>query len=303
MFGSVAGANWPAECGLPSTGASSKQQVWLIFGATGTIGSQICRSVLERGDVVVACSRNVMTSVTVPPEWADRLLTIGCDIRLRSMVKEVVDKTLQRWSRIDVVVNTVSVGVVAPCEEQDEHDVREQFETNVMGLFHIIQTTVPYMRMRGKGRYVIISGIAGMLGVPGMGPFCGTKWAVEGMIETFAYEIEGFGGKATLVYPGTVEEDATTKRAPAWRHFVIKPMGEEYQGTPAEHARRLILWVSAHRATGVAKIGEIIWELAQCKQPPMRLLLGSETVETMRNRLRQNVEEVEDWKFLFTEEE
>lgn len=165
----------------------------------------MCRSVLERGDAVVACSRNIQTKVTVPVEWADRLFTVDCDIRSRAMVKEAVDKTLQRWNRVDVVLDAVSTGVIAPCEEQEEHDVREQFETNVVGLFHIIQTTLPYMRMRNFGRYIVVSGIAGMLGVPGMGPFSATKWAVEGMIETLSYEIEQFGCKATLVYPGSVE--------------------------------------------------------------------------------------------------
>ncbi|KAK9352050.1 hypothetical protein V1523DRAFT_272405 [Lipomyces doorenjongii] len=205
--GSVAGALWPASCEAPSGSHPTKQYVWLIFGATGMIGRHICRAALERGDVVMACSRNIQATVHVSQEWSDRLITSSCDVRSRQMVKESVDRTVQRWSRIDVVLNCVAVGVSAPCEEQDEHDVRAQFETNVMGLFHIVQTTLPYFRLRNRGRYIVFSSIAGMLGIPGLGPFSGTKWATEGLIESLSYEIEEFGLKATLVYPGTVKQD------------------------------------------------------------------------------------------------
>ncbi|KAJ8101420.1 hypothetical protein POJ06DRAFT_251459 [Lipomyces tetrasporus] len=299
--GSVAGASWPASCEAPSASNPPKQHVWLIFGATGTIGRHICRAALERGDVVMACSRNIKTTVAVPQEWSDRLLTSSCDVRSRQMVKECVDRTVQRWNRIDVVLNCVAIGVIAPCEEQEEHDVRAQFETNVMGLFHIVQTTLPYLRLRNRGRYIVFSSIAGILGIPGLGPFSGTKWATEGFVESLAYEIEEFGGKATLIYPGTIKQDETQdKISPPWRHFLIKPLSNEYRDTPAEHARRMILWLGAHRTTSVEKIGEIIWELAHSNNPPLRLLLGSEAVETMREKLRQTIEEVEDWKFLFT---
>ncbi|KAK9358150.1 hypothetical protein V1504DRAFT_442363 [Lipomyces starkeyi] len=302
--GSVAGASWPASCEAPSGSNPTMQYVWLIFGATGMIGRHICRAALERGDVVMACSRNIQATVQVSQEWSDRLITSSCDVRSRQMVKESVDRTVQCWNRIDVVLNCVAVGVSAPCEEQDEHDVRAQFETNVMGLFHIVQTTLPYFRLRNRGRYIVFSSIAGMLGIPGMGPFSGTKWATEGLVESLSYEIEEFGLKATLVYPGTIKQDDRTqdKRSPPWRHFVIKPLSNDYRGTPAEHARRMILWVGAHRTTSVEKIGEIIWELAHSGNPPMRLLLGSEAVESMRDKLRQTIEEVEDWKFLFTDD-
>ncbi|KAK9466385.1 hypothetical protein V1512DRAFT_263498 [Lipomyces arxii] len=298
--GSVAGPNWPGICGAPIAGKSTRQLVWLIFGATGTLGSQVCRSALERGELVMACSRNIKNTVNVRPEWADRLETQTCDVRSRLMVKESVDKTIQRWNRIDVVVNTVSMGVILPCEEQEEHDVRAQFETNVMGMVYIIQTTLPFIRLRSSGRYIVFSSIAGIMGVPGLGPFSASKFAVEGLIESLGYEIEEFGGKCTLVYPGHSDaEESQEQRSPPWRHFVIKPMSNSYRGTPAEHAQRMILWVSDRRNTAVVKIGEIVWELAHSRNPPLRLLLGSEAIESMRNKLRQAIEEVEDWKFLF----
>ncbi|KAK9478156.1 hypothetical protein V1514DRAFT_83711 [Lipomyces japonicus] len=291
-------ANWPAATEPPSNSNPVKHQVWLVFGATGVIGRQICRMALSQGDMVMACSRNVKSVVRVPERWQERLQIQSCDVRSRQMVKESVDRTLQRWNRIDVVVACASAGVVGACEEQDEHEVRAQFETNVMGLFHVVQTTVPFLRLRGNGRYVVLSSLTGMVGTPGLGPFSGTKWAVEGLVESLAYEVAGQGCRATLVYPGTFDSDEAS-RSPPWRHFVIKPMTADYSGTPAEYGRRLILWLNPTRPTNVNRIGAILWELAHCRNPPLRLALGSDAVATMRDKLRHAVEEVEDWKFLY----
>ncbi|KAK9474108.1 uncharacterized protein V1510DRAFT_412446 [Dipodascopsis tothii] len=284
--------------------APTRQYVWIIFGASGALGRHLSRTALSRGDLVMACSRSIESSVPpVDPEWRDRCMVATCDVRERRTVKAVVDQCVHRWNRIDVVVDCVGSGIIGPCEEQEQHDVRNQFETNVLGLFHIVQTTLPYMRMRSRGRYIIFSSIAGMLGIPGLGPFSATKWATEGMIESLAYELEPLGCAATLVYPGVLGQDGADKPSPPWRHFVIQPSSAVYRGTPAEHARRMILWLDARQSTSGRKIADIVFEVAHCGNPPLRVLLGSEAVESMQDKLRQAVEEVEDWKFMFTGED
>ncbi|KAK9455285.1 hypothetical protein V1511DRAFT_499999 [Dipodascopsis uninucleata] len=331
----------------------------------------------------MACSRHIETTVLVEDEWSDRLMTVGVDVRSRANVKEAVERTVERWNRIDVVVYLVSFGVICPCEDMTEHDLRAQFEINLFGLMHVVQTSLPYLRLRGRGHYIAFSSVAGILGVPGMGGFSATKWAIEGLFESLAYEIESAGVTVSIIYPGmpysssppslTEESDPEVDDAsylrlsptavgsdvpagrmdlefagnrasveeggdgngygssqqkqsglvkqvrasgtpvasvastedgqtvPPWRHFVVKPRLGPYQDTPAEYGRRLILWLSANNSTKSDKVGRVVIELAHCRHPPMRLLLGSDAVETMRDRLRQVIEEVEDWKFLYTD--
>lgn len=99
------------------------------------------------------------------------------------------------------------IGVIGSCEDQDESDIRTQFDTNVLGNFNIIQQSLPYFRERQYGRYIIFSSIAGFSGIPGLGPYGATKYAVEGLVESLMYEIEPFGVKATLVEPSGCRKD------------------------------------------------------------------------------------------------
>lgn len=105
------------------------------------------------------------------------------------------------------ITDFLSTGIIGSCEDQDETDIRSQFDTNVLGTLNILQLTLPYFRERGYGRYIIFSSIAGFSGIPGLGPYGATKFAVEGLVESLMYEIELFGVKATLVEPSGTRRD------------------------------------------------------------------------------------------------
>ena len=172
-----------------------------------------------------------------------------------------------------------------------------------MGTLHMIQLSLPYFREQGAGRYIIFSSTSGALGVPGLGPYCATKYAVEGLIEAMLYEIDSFNIKATLVEPGLVrrdEPDWASNPLPTWGHFLIRPPSEPYsQATsPALHAKRMVTWLGDKQPTSAVKCAELVWQLGHCSYPPLRLLLGSYAIESIRDRLRSIIEELEDWKHL-----
>jgi len=228
-----------------------------------------------------------------------------CDVRARDSVSRVVQRTLEHFGRIDVIANCSGYGVIGACEDQDEHEIRNQFETNFMGALHIIQESLPYFRQQGAGRYLIFSSTSGALGVPGLGPYCATKYAVEGLIEAMLYETDSFNVKATLVEPGLVRRDepdslANPNPLPTWGHFLINPASDGYaQATsPALHAKRMVQWLGDKQPTSAVKCAELVWQLAHCSYPPLRLLLGSYAIESIRDRLRSVTEELEDWKHL-----
>ncbi len=174
-----------------------------------------------------------------------------------------------------------------------------------MGTMHIIQATLPHFRQQAGGRYLIFSSTSGALGVPGLGPYCATKYAVEGLVEAMLYEIDSFNVKATLVEPGLVRrDDAAADGAagplPTWGHFLVKPPSEPYAGatSPALHAQRMVQWLGDRQPTSAVKCAELVWQLGHCSYPPLRLLLGSYAIESIRDRLRSVTEELEDWKHL-----
>ena len=236
-------------------------------------------------------------------------LALLCDVRKRETVETVFQRSIAHWGRIDIIANCSGYGVIGACEDQDEFDIRNQFETNFWGTLNIIQLSLPYFRERDGGeggRYLIFSSTSGALGVPGLGPFCATKYAVEGLIESLLYEIDPFSIRATLVEPGHVRRDdppMPTSRVtplPTFGHFSIKPASQPYLSptAPAGHAKRMVQWLGDKQPTSAVKAAELVWQLGHCSFPPLRLLLGSFAVESVRDRLRCVTEEIEDWRFL-----
>jgi NAD(P)-dependent dehydrogenase (short-subunit alcohol dehydrogenase family) len=267
------------------------------------MGRSLVRRALHGNDLVVAVGRVNENPLSTMQNWHSNCLGTLCDVRARASVEAVVQKTLTHFGRIDIVANCSGYAVIGACEDQDESEIRNQFETNFMGTLNIIQLTLPILREQGQGRYLIFSSTSGALGVPGLGPYCATKYAVEGLIEAMLYEVDAFNIKATLVEPGLVrrdEPDWNGNRLPAFGHFLIKPPSEPYASpsSPALHAKRVVQWVGNNQPTSVVKCAELIWQLGHCSYPPLRLLLGSFAVESVRDRLRSIIEELEDWKHL-----
>lgn len=267
------------------------------------MGRSLVKSALSHGDRVVSVGRNLQSAQPAHTDQHENCLDLQCDVRARESVARVYERTLEHFGRVDIVANCSGYGVIGACEDQDEHDIRNQFETNFMGTLYIIQAILPYFRQQQSGRYLIFSSTSGALGVPGLGPYCATKYAVEGLIEAMLYEVDAFNVKATLVEPGLVrrdEPDSGTNPLPTWGHFLIKPPSEPYNhdSSPALHAKRMITWLGDRQPTSAVKCAELVWQLGHCAYPPLRLLLGSYAIESIRDRLRSVTEELEDWKHL-----
>ncbi|KAH6624916.1 hypothetical protein B0J18DRAFT_383200 [Chaetomium sp. MPI-SDFR-AT-0129] len=294
----------PASCDPPQPGASVKPLVWIVFGGTGHMGRSLVKCALAHGDSVTTVGRVLETTPeAIASLNSDTCLGQLCDVRDSASVARVIERTLDRFGRIDCIANCSGYGVIGACEDQDEHDVRNQFETNFMGTLHIVQASLPYFRQQNGGRYLIFSSTSGALGVPGLGPYCATKYAVEGLIEAMLYEVDVFNIRATLVEPGLVrrdEPDSKTNPLPTWGHFLIKPASEAYSHatSPALHAKRMVQWLGDRQPTSAVKCAELVWQLGHCSYPPLRLLLGSYAIESIRDRLRSVTEELEDWKHL-----
>ncbi|KAI7191497.1 NAD(P)-binding protein [Hortaea werneckii] len=356
----------PATTDPPSDTNPPVQKIWLVFGATGHIGRSLVKAALSHGDLVAAVGRTMENSMAQMQGWHDNCEGMLCDVRVRETVRACIHRCLQRFGRIDIIVNCTGYGVIGACEDQDPSDLRSQFETNFLGTLNIIQLSLPYFRQKSSsspgyddestpstsggtgggggggssgGRYLIFSSTSGALGVPGLGPYCATKYATEGLIESMLYEIDTFGIKATLVEPGHMRLDEptglddkanngsyndsssdpnhlhqqanTTVPVPTnnntahpplrrYGHFFVKPPSTPYATphAPAGHARRVVQWLADRQPTSAVKSAELVWQLGHCRFPPLRLLLGSFAVESVRDRLKSITEEIEDWKFL-----
>lgn len=259
-------------------------------------------------------------------------LPLLCDVRIRSTILAAFQTAISHLGSIDVIVNCSSYAIVGACEDQSEADIRDQFETNFMGTLSILQLSLPYFRQRQAGRYVIFNGTSGALGMPGQGPYCATKCAVEGLVESMLYEVENFGVKATLVFGGPMRTDEnqderakneTDDGSRKVQNRMARRSGGDGKGdknhpgyisrgsdvdfasspyssatSPASHFKRTLRWIGDNQPTSAIKAAELLWQLGHCSYPPLRLLLGNYAVESTRDRMRSILEEVEDWKHL-----
>ena len=267
------------------------------------MGRSLVKCALSHGDLVTTVGRVFESTPESMVQTSENCLGLLCDVRDCGSVTRVIQQTLERFGRIDCIVNCSGYGVIGACEDQDEYEIRNQFETNFMGTLHIIQSSLPYFRRQNSGRYLIFSSTSGALGVPGLGPYCATKYAVEGLVEAMLYEVDSFNIKGTLVEPGLVrrdEPDSKLNPLPTWGHFLIKPASDAYahSTSPALHAKRMVQWLGDRQPTSAVKCAELVWQLGHCSYPPLRLLLGSYAIESIRDRLRSVTEELEDWKHL-----
>ena len=282
------------------------------------MGLSLSATALSHSDSVCAVGRVGETTPTQitnlhPNVGPDTYLGLLCDVRIRSTVATAITTCITHFGRLDVVANCSGYGVIGACEDQDESLTRSQFETNFMGTLNIIQLSLPYFREREEGRYLIFSSTSGALGVPGQGPYCATKYAVEGLMESMLYEVDGFGIRVSLVEPGYLRRDDERifgydgvggdegkVKVGLYGHFKVLKESKPYESadSPAKHAKRILQWIGDNQSTSVVKSAELVWQLAHCDYPPLRLLLGTYAVESVRDRLKSVIEEIEDWKGL-----
>ncbi|KAL5114121.1 1,2-dihydroxy-3-keto-5-methylthiopentene dioxygenase [Pleosporales sp. CAS-2024a] len=308
----------PATCEPPSENNPPKRAVWIVFGATGHMGRSLVRAILAHGDQCTAVGWTQENTPEHMQEWQDRnCLGLLCDVRIRETISQVVKRSVDHWGRVDVIANSTGYGVIAACEDQDDYDLRNQFSTNFLGTLNIIQISLPYFRQRNSGRFLIFSSTAGALGVPGLGPYCATKYAVEGLIESMLYEVDVFNIKATLVEPGHVRlDEPDDKMVPCsytsapnlgppkprrYGHFFVKPNpSEPYAGltSPAQHARRMIQWLNDRQPVSAVKSAELLCCREHKGSDEKHHRGGNFDLIHILGEMTANRMQIEDWKHL-----
>ncbi|MGZ5599442.1 MAG: SDR family oxidoreductase [Methylobacter sp.] len=141
-------------------------------------------------------------------------------------IQSAVDEVLERWGKIDVLVNNAGYGLIGPFEAADEMQVRRQFEVNVFGLMAVTRAVLPSMRAAGSGALVNISSMSGYSCFPYYSLYHSSKWAVEGFSESLRFELEPFGIRVKLVEPGVVKTDFHTRSKESAALAVYEPHAE-----------------------------------------------------------------------------
>jgi NAD(P)-dependent dehydrogenase (short-subunit alcohol dehydrogenase family) len=175
--------------------------VWFITGGNSGFGLLLAQHALAKGDTVIATARSVA-------KFPKALQTSSAVLKQIEMtaseveISGIIDDIVEKHGRIDVLVNNAGFGHVGAVEEISSQEARYQFDVNFFGLYNFTRAAIPHMRKQGSGVIVQLSSGAGLLGGPGGAVYCASKFAVEGLTESMASELQPFGIRVHLVEPG-----------------------------------------------------------------------------------------------------
>jgi NAD(P)-dependent dehydrogenase (short-subunit alcohol dehydrogenase family) len=168
-------------------------KVWFVTGASAGFGRALCERVIHRGGRVMATARNPASLKDLVDHAPDRVAAVILNVVDSQQIAAAVAAATARFGGIDVLVNCAGYGFLSSVEEASDAEIRAQFDVNVFGLINVIREVLPAMRAQRSGKIVNFSSIAGARGFPGSGVYCASKWAVEGVSESLAAELQPFG--------------------------------------------------------------------------------------------------------------
>jgi NAD(P)-dependent dehydrogenase (short-subunit alcohol dehydrogenase family) len=268
----------------------SDASVWFITGCSTGFGRELARSAAAHGFRVAATARNPAMLSDLVAGHQGNVKALALDVTDADQVKRTVSAVEHSFGRIDVLVNNAGYGYLAAVEEGEEKEIRAVFNTNFFGLADVTRTVLPGMRARRRGTIVNIASVAGIIGFAGSGYYAATKFAVEGLSEALAEEVEPLGIRVMLVEPGPFRTDwagRSLKQSPG--------LMSDYEPTAGQR-RREITAHSGKQAGDPARAAEAIIKALRSPDPPRHLVLGREGLQRVEDQLNEMLHEVELWK-------
>jgi NADP-dependent 3-hydroxy acid dehydrogenase YdfG len=251
--------------------------VWFITGCSTGFGLELARQSIERGHRTVMTARHPAKLEGCAS--TDKVLVLELDVTRPEQVATAVKAAQARFGRIDVLVNNAGVGYFAAIEEGVEADVRKMFEVNVFGLTAMIQAVLPGMRQRHSGCIVNVSSLAGIRGMPALGQYCATKFAVEGLSEALRQEVAELGIQVMVVEPSGFRTDWAGRSARESAHQI-----DDYMAS-AGNVRNMIRASSGKQPGDPVRAARAILVAVASGKPPQHLLLGNDAFEGAMARL------------------
>ena len=268
------------------------KRVWFITGASRGLGALIAEAALADGNAVVAAGRHVAAIVERLGD-SPALLPVALDVTDEAQAQAAVQAAIEKFGRIDVLVNNAGFGLLGALEESSDADVRRMYDTNVFGLLSVTRAVLPVMRAQRAGHVVNMSSIGGYRAAAGFGAYCSTKFAVEGLTEALHAELKPLGIHATLVEPGYFRTDFLD----ASSLVVAREIMADYDATSGT-VRRHAADMNHNQPGDPTKLAAAIIELVDAPTPPLRLPLGTDTLKAIAEKNAYVEWETRTWKAL-----
>lgn len=266
------------EQNTPEQPSTTGKKVWFITGAGRGLGTDIAKAALAAGHAVVATGRNP-EKVTRAVGDSEDLLAVKLDVTDPADAAAAIQAAVDRFGRIDVLVNNAGNFYAGFFEEITPEDFRAQIETTMFGPINVTRAALPVLRAQRSGLVVTISSTAGLAGGEFLSAYAASKFGVEGWAESLAPEVAPFGIRSMIVEPGFFRTELLTPESTSYAESTIRDYAERTEQTVAA-------WQSMNGLQGgdPAKLAGALIQLAELDEPPLRFAAGADAVTTFETR-------------------
>ncbi|MBL4561600.1 MAG: SDR family oxidoreductase [Labilibaculum sp.] len=270
---------------------SSNQKVWFITGGNKGIGAAIVKEVLAQGYSVVATARKTKEAEQNLGSHPN-LLIVKLDICNDRQVSDAVKTAMDKFGRIDVLVNNAGYGLLGHFEEMSEESIRSQIETNLFGTMKITRTILPLMREQGSGFVVTVSSTSGIKSVMGGSVYSASKFALEGWSEGMNIDMKPFGIRFMLLEPGAFRTDFCNEKA----SMQLPDMQVDAYSESREKLANVFRIMNGTQAGDPAKLAKGLIKVVNLEDAPVRLLISKAAIPAVDAYYKNRHAEFEKWQ-------
>ena len=272
----------------------NNKKTWLITGAGRGMGVDIAKAALAAGYSVAATGRDTR-AVAKAVGVSDDLLVVKLDVTSRADAEAAVRSAVERFGRIDVLVNNAGNFKAGYYEQLTPEQIEQQLAATLLGPMNVTRAILPIMRRQRCGHIITISSTAGLIGFEFGSAYATSKFGVEGWMESLRPEIAPFGIHTTIVNPGFFRTELLTKESTNYGELSI----EDYAGRTAE---QLKWWQSQNgqQSGDPAKLANALITIASQEPPPDRFIAGADAIATAEQKLAALKRQIEAYRDLST---
>jgi NAD(P)-dependent dehydrogenase (short-subunit alcohol dehydrogenase family) len=267
--------------------ASDSSPVWFISGCSTGFGRETARAVLERGWRAVVTARDARKVADLAEGHEDDALAVALDVDDQGSIDAAVKAALDKFGRIDVLLNNAGYGYQSSVEEGEDKEIRAQFETNVFGLFALTRAVLPIMRAQKSGHILNVTSIGGLIGFPSSGYYSATKHAVEGWSDSLKAEVEPLGIRVTCIEPGPFRTDWAGRSLKQTKSKIA-----DYADT-AQKRMDMTSGYSGTQAGDPVRAAHAMLDVTLEAKPPRHFVFGKMGFDAAVAKLRERLAEIE----------
>ncbi|MDQ0585624.1 SDR family oxidoreductase [Streptomyces rishiriensis] len=263
-------------------------KVFFVTGAGRGLGADIARHALQAGHRVVATGRRPGRVVEALGGEQDNLLVTALDITDPATARAAVEAAVERFGRIDVLVNNAANFYAGYFEELSEDQMRAQIETNLFGPMNVTRAVLPVMREQRSGHVITISSLAGQVGGEFTAAYATSKFGVEGFMESLRHEVEPFGIRTTIVEPGFFRTELLVDASTTYAELSVEDYAERTAAT-----KKAWESMNGQQAGDPAKLADALLEVAALDEPPLRFIAGDDCLAAVEAKAKELLAQVE----------